>query len=58
MNMAMPQNGLNQRKKVTSLSTQGCLTPAPKDPEMEKFYNDLKVAETLHSTAASIIAGI
>lgn len=33
------------------------LTSAPKDPEMEKFYNDLKAAETLHSAAATIIAG-
>jgi len=33
------------------------LIPAPKDPEMEKFYSDLKAAEAVHSTAATIIAG-
>jgi hypothetical protein len=29
----------------------------PKDEEMTKFYNDLKAAESLHTTAATIIQG-
>ena len=34
------------------------LISAVQDEEMSKFYNDLKVAETLHATAATIIQGI
>ena len=33
------------------------LTIVPKDEEMTKFYNDLKAAETLNATAATIIQG-
>jgi hypothetical protein len=34
------------------------LTIVPKDNEMTKFYNDIKAAESLHATAATIIQGI
>lgn len=53
--MDMHQNGFSQRKKVyLSVTT---LTSAAKDAEVMKFYNDLKAAEALHATAASIIQG-
>ena len=53
--MDMHQNGFSQRKKVyLSVTT---LKSAAKDAEVMKFYNDLKAAEVLHATAASIIQG-
>jgi hypothetical protein len=40
------------------ISLENSLISVPKDEEMRKFYSDLKAAEVLHATAASIIQGI
>ena len=56
MSTPTQQNGLKLEKKVLSQLISPLII-GPKDEEMTKFYNDLKVAESLHATAATIIQG-